>query len=447
MALLARIICNRHVAWIAMALCFGIAAPGWSQCAIHLAMISQNAHYQKADGSLTAIASDGKGSYTYKWSDGFAGPTHSHLAPGIYKVTATDSASCSQETSGAVITKAAACDSCLEAPPDQLAKLITYFTELYNPKIGLMSVDKQLTCNGPCKGVSFSYMDGSGPAPIVPEGARFLPFESRINAAGLAGMGLYPDMVSSIFKSIQGLYASVNWHPSWNRESMIGVIIPYKIGNKNWTFTPTGGAPYPVLNGFTYQLDQAAPWDVVAKKWKPDTTRPEQGIVDPAQPFTKFIDGTLFQAVNLYLRGDTVHAKGNLQAVANQCTVNSDGSVGFGTAPYRGMFLGTFLETVEIVGTPELKEGCGLQAIQKTLWALQLPDGGISRTYSCVRGAGCEKLNSTDETTNAALLVYSPGLIKYIQQVARSGKFNLDSKADAHIVIEQEISKGFNEAR
>jgi hypothetical protein len=437
---------GHHLAWIVMLLCLGVALPGRSQCAIHIAMTSQSAHYGKADGTLTAAASDGKGSYTYKWADGATGATRNHLAPGVYKVTVIDGSSCSQDNMGVVLAKVSDCDSCLQAPADKLARLISYFTNLYNPQVGLASVGTELTCAKACTGVTFTYMDGSGPAPIVPEGRRFLPFESRIDAAGLAGMGLDQDMVANINKTIQGLYAQVNWHPSWNRESMIGVIIPYKINNKNWTFTPTGGAPFPSVNGFMYQLDQAAPWDVTTKKWKPDTSTPKDGMLDPEKPF-KFIDGPLFQAVNLYLRGDSKHAMENLQAIADECTVNPDHSIGFGKPPYRGMYLGTFLETVEIIGTPKLKNGCDLQAIQKTLWDLQDADGGISRTYSCIRGANCKIMLGTDETANAALLAYSPGLIKYIKHVAQSAKYTLNTKADAHITIEQGISHYLDESK
>ena len=64
------------------------------------------------------------------------------------------------------------------------------------------------------------------------------------------------------------------------------------------------------------------------------------------------MDETLFQAANFYIRGNLADAQANLAHIAGLCTVDPDRPVGFGTPPYRGTYLGTFLEAAEIMGTP-----------------------------------------------------------------------------------------------
>src|SRR5207249_4525176 len=114
----------------------------------------------------------------------------------------------------------------------------------------------------------------------------------------------------------------------------------------------------------------------------------------------------------------------NLAHIAGMCTVNSDQSVGFGTPPFRGMYLGTFLEAAEIIGTPpNLPSGCSLQAISDTIWNLQQSDGSIPRQYSSLT----HTLGGDDETTNAALLAFSAGVIAHIQQENAQRLFDLQT--------------------
>ena len=50
------------------------------------------------DGSVSAAATGGTGSYNYLWSTGFLGATANNLVPGTYAVTATDSHGCTSTT-------------------------------------------------------------------------------------------------------------------------------------------------------------------------------------------------------------------------------------------------------------------------------------------------------------------------------------------------------------
>jgi hypothetical protein len=307
------------------------------------------------------------------------------------------------------------------ASQSELSGLESYFTSKYNPDIGLVAVGTQTNCNqGGCGGVSFSFMNGTA-APILPMWQRYLPFENWKDAYGLYGLGVQQSMASSILNSIQQLKSEVGWRPSWNAEAMIGFIIPYSKGNTNIAFTtPSGGYLTMPSSGLPYQLDQALSWSIPNQAWiAPDMN------VNHAKGLGQ-IDETLYQAINLYLRGDDADAVANLQAVANTAVKNSDGSVGFGTAPYRGMYLGTFLEASEILGAPTLPSGISMNDILTTIATLQQTqsDGGIPRQYSSFTSG---VLGSDDETTNAALLAFSPGVIQYVQSVAASGQYNLNT--------------------
>ncbi|MEM1323660.1 MAG: T9SS type A sorting domain-containing protein [Bacteroidota bacterium] len=58
-----------------------------------------------SDGSLTAIASGGSGSYSYNWSNGSISASITNLSAGIYTVTATDNVTLSTATTSAVVTQ------------------------------------------------------------------------------------------------------------------------------------------------------------------------------------------------------------------------------------------------------------------------------------------------------------------------------------------------------
>lgn len=256
--------------------------------------------------------------------------------------------------------------------------------------------------------MQFSYMDNSGNCPIAPPGERALGNENWKDATAFMGLGVDTSMARAIFSSLQSLY-SVNWHPSWNDESMLGLPIPYaKSGNQNFCITPSYGPPaYLTSNGFQWELDQALPWNPSTRTWNPPVMTISSASSCGA------IDECLFQSVNLYIRGDLSGAQSNLQKIASQCAVNSDGSVRFGPSPARGMYLSTFLEAYEVINSPSihLTGGCSISAIVSTVYCLQQSDGSIARNYSsCSSTAGGD-----DETTNAFLLAASPGVITFIQ--------------------------------
>ena len=339
--------------------------------------------------------------------------------------TSTTSFTTSTFTISTVTSSTAGCPSCLVAPQNQLAVAISYFTSRFNPQVGLISAGTQTTCtrqNGTCGGVQFYYMDGSA-CPIVPQAYRYLPNENWAVAAALDGMGADKSIVASIYSHLLFLQIWVGWRPADNRESQWGYIISSSKANTNVCFTVDGGPPLPFIDGSSISYDQAARWNTTSQSWIPGEFKLTDSVTNGMSAF----DEAGFQALNLYLRGDTSDAKANLQWMANQCTVNSDGSVGFGSPPYRGMFLSVFLEAEEVIGAPLMKPGCSISAIADTIWGIQQPDGGIARQYRDVATCPSTCLGSDDETTNAALLAYSPGVILFIQEEAAHGGFNMSS--------------------
>jgi hypothetical protein len=311
------------------------------------------------------------------------------------------------------------------ATSSELNGLESYFTNLYNPSIGLIAVGTQTSCGGGgCGGVTFYFQNGTA-APLFPTYDRYLPFENWKDAYGFIGLGVDTGIATSVLNSITSLKTSVGWHPPWNAESMIGFIIPYSKANTNIAFVDKNGAFLQMPDGTPYQIDQAAAWDTSTQSW----ISPNMNV--KAALNCAEIDECLFQAVNLYIRGDSTDAMSNLQTIANMAVKNSDGSVGFGTAPFRGMYLGTFVEAVEIIGVPTLPNGITMNDIINTIWGLQKTqnDGGVPRQYSTFTSG---VLNSDDETTNAALLAFSPGVIQFIEEEAASGIYNLNSIPSAH---------------
>jgi len=320
-----------------------------------------------------------------------------------------------------VTSSTGGCPSCVVAPPSQLTLAISYFTSRFNPQVGLISAGTQTTCakqNGTCGGVQFYYMDGSA-CPIVPPAYRYLPNENWAVAAAFDGMGVQKSMVITIYSRLLSLESSVGWRPADNRESQWGYTISSSKANTNICFTANGGPPLSIVNGSSISYDQAARWNMSSQSWIPG----EFNLTEATSNSMSAFDEAGFQALNLYIRGDTSDAQANVQWMANQCTVNSDGSVGFGAPPYRGMFLSVFLEAAEVVGSPTLKPGCSISAIADTIWGIQQPDGGIARQYRDVASCLSTCLGSDDETTNAALLAYSPGVIQFIQSEAAYGDF------------------------
>jgi hypothetical protein len=300
-----------------------------------------------------------------------------------------------------------------------VAGLESYFTNLWNPSVGLISVGTQTNCHGACGGVQFYFMNDTG-APIFPTAYRFLPNENWADAEAFIGLGFRPDISSAILNTLQSLESSVGWRPAENRETQWGFIVSYDKTNQNIVFlTPQQKNLVVPGTNTQFQLDSAARWNFNTQSWVPFNPNVKAALGCGQPP-----DETLFQALNLYLRGDYSDAMANLQCVANTLSMNPDGSVLIGPAPARGMYLGSFLEAAEVIGTPNMPNGITLNDVANTIWGLQQSDGGIARQYSDFT---TNVLGSDDETTNAALLAFSPGVISNIQSIAASGEYNLSS--------------------
>lgn len=323
--------------------------------------------------------------------------------------------------SGSIITPTSAANPYAA----EISGLERYITNLYNPDIGLVAVGTQMSCNGACHGVRFYFKNGTA-APILPEWQRYLPLENWMDASAFMGLDFDTEVAQTIYNSIESLGTSVGWHAPWNREAMVGVITDYGIRNTNIVFTTSSGG-YPLMpsSGLPYQIEQAAPWDTVTQSW----AAPDMNINDATRVNQNNIEETMFQAMNLYLRGDKIDAMANLQWVAS-LAVNHDGAIGFGTPPFLGIDLGTFLECVYVIGMPTLPSGITLDGIITTLWTLQSTqtDGGIPAQYSSFTSG---VLGSDDEATNAALLAFSPGVISYIKGVEASGVYNTQTLPSA----------------
>ena len=306
-----------------------------------------------------------------------------------------------------VSTSTASCSSCIVFDQNKLSAAVSYFTSRYNSQIGLITVGPPSDSN--TGGVTFYYMnDGTTACTPSPANARVIPNENLKDAYAFLGIGTQTSIANTIIQSVTTLYSTDTWHPSWNDESMIGIPDPYSKANNNYCLTPNYGAPSTItINGQSVTVVQALPWSVSTQTW----VSPDMNVNDASN--CSAIDECLFQAVNLYIRGDLPGAESNLQTIASQCTVNTDGSEEFGTGTSRGMYLGTFLETYEIINNPSIRlsGGCTISGLVSTVYCLQLSDGGIAMNYSsCSTHAGDD-----DETTNAFLLAASPGVITRIQ--------------------------------
>jgi hypothetical protein len=330
---------------------------------------------------------------------------------------------------------AAVCSSCLSPPSQlQLDNAVNYFSAKYNSEVNQIAVGTQTTCGGPCGGVPFSYMDSTfalqHACPILPPFYRVLPNENWMDGAALQGMSKFPTIVTAVFSMIEAFKSSVGWRPADNRESMIGYPISYSKGNNNICFTLNHTSPLPTFGTHQYEVASAARWNFATQSFISWDSNINHALANNQ------IDEQLFQAVNLWIRNSPANAFQQLQGVANLCTVNGDGSVGFGVAPYRGMYLGSFLEAAEVIGTPTMPAGCSIGAVEATLWGIQQPDGGFARQYNefCATiGSVC--LGSDDETTNQALLGYSPGVIYRVQSIQASHIYNTSSIPNTNPVV------------
>jgi PKD domain-containing protein len=211
--------------------------------------------------------------------------------------------------------------------------------------------------------------------------------------------------------------------------------VPYNFINNNVAFCPVasgyGHCTLPKLaNGQSYELDQAIRYNPATGQWIPWTQSggsiPATGYATTSTP----IDEALYQALNLYIRGDLTHAEANVATVASLCVSLGTGPNGVvryafndGSGIYRGMWLGTFLYTEMVLNYhPSLPNGCTDAKLQATMWDIQNPDGGVGRQYTRTSQKG-----SDDETSDSSLLPYSTTLISYVQGVAAAATYNTAS--------------------
>jgi hypothetical protein len=310
---------------------------------------------------------------------------------------------------------------------NNVAGLVSYLKTRFNSTLNLIAVGTSQTSSG--GGVSFYFMDSpTDLAPTVPDYWRIIPNENWKDAMGFWGLNPSDSMASTVFASIEQLRTTVGWYRSMNDESTIGRIIPYSKHNVDVAFTKNRKPPLPTTpSGQTYAIVQATPWDYFTQTFFPPDMNYQNGLGLKVAA----IDETLFQALNFYLRGRTDYAMQNLNAVAGIAHKNSDGSVYFGSLPARGMYLGVFYECWQTIGPAGLPSGITITDVENTIWGLQNSDGGISRNYSSFSS----RSNSDDETTNAALNAFSPGVIQYVKSIASSGQYNLSSIPDPNASI------------
>ena len=218
----------------------------------------------------------------------------------------------------------------------------------------------------------------------------------------------------------------INFHQSWNDNSMIGYLIDYSKGNINVCFS---GPPYPTLksDGSYFGIFSACP-----------VTLPFSGRFDAADMNVNHalgvnagaIPSALYQGINLYLRGGDSnslnYALQQLNAVAALAKKVSSNPmcIGFGNPPYTGRALGAFLHLARILGvTPKLPTGITMADVEATIYNLQQQtgDGSVPDGYTTLTGAFT---GDPIEATNVCLLAHCTSLQAKIRNVHNSKKYN-----------------------
>ena len=307
---------------------------------------------------------------------------------------------------------------------ERLSALAGYLASGFNPELNLTAQGTDKTGLSP---VQFYFFDGT-PAPRLPPWQTYEPNECWKTAIAFRDNPPQsnPDMSNAILAALESVKTDFGWRPPWKDESILGVPTPYSFHNNNMSFTKNQGLPpLPTMpkSASEYAVNQAAPFDTTMLQWIEADLNPTDAMtVSPGA-----LDEGLYEACNFYIRGDYLQAVANLNQVASYW----DGS-GFGTPPYRGEFLGIFLFTCRVLGiTRPSLGGRPLTEVEDTLWALQNSDGGISRSYySTTNRAG-----SDNETSNAALLAYSPSIMAHLKSLFDSKTFDLTSSPPVDFVV------------
>jgi hypothetical protein len=230
---------------------------------------------------------------------------------------------------------------------------------------------------------------------------------------------------ATVMAAIKGLptasFMPHGYHLPWNDEAMLGIPIPYsKSGNKNVDFC---GPPDPKLkDGSFFGVFQATA--VASFGTAPKYNAPNMNVKSANYKAGGFISEGCYQVMNLFIRGMVSQAQANIELIAGQATKNSDGSVLFGSAPARGIYLGGFLHVCKAMKyEPKTltAKNITLDDIDATLGGLQAKSGGgIPRQYSNFSSM----LRPDPETSNAAALAGCTKLQAALNALSTSGKYN-----------------------
>src|SRR5579872_3538864 len=210
------------------------------------------------------------------------------------------------------------------------------------------------------------------------------------------------------------LNASLGWHPSWKEESIFGVPIPYRNNNNTAIAHTFPNGSYPTFSGIAYQIAQLSPYNVICHCWNSPDMNVSHGIA------TNSAQTAIYQALNYFIRGDSADAFTDFNLTTKEW--NGSGFLDTNAKSnhfFRGEDLALYLYAAKVLPA-EWSNVTTLAIIEAKLWSLQNFDGGIALSYNTTT------INhSVVETSEAALLPYSPTLISYVQRVAQSGVYNL----------------------
>lgn len=239
-----------------------------------------------------------------------------------------------------------------------------------------------------------------------------------------------PQLGYKVLAGVDALKTSVNWVHNMKDTPLLGIPVGYDFPNDNMSFTPNLQQPqYPTVNGSQYAIDQASRFDLQTLQWIPWNSAPYTNAVgwNPSA-----IDFVLFSALNFAMRQRMDLAQQNVSAVAQNMSLNSDGSVIIGTAPSRGIFLGIYLYACSVLNYfPALPDNIQYADIESTIWRLQQSDGSVARNYTNFSSTA----NGDNETTSAAVLAYCAKLISYVQGIINSKLYDLNSAPPSDFAV------------
>ncbi|HXQ93213.1 MAG TPA: hypothetical protein VN739_09435 [Nitrososphaerales archaeon] len=322
----------------------------------------------------------------------------------------------------------------------QLSELINlYVAPRFNSSVGLVA--QGFPNNTSVLGdLGVIHFENGTIAPNSTESTRFEP----ACCSWKAGWGLVdnepasdPTMGLQILHTMSTLNSTFGWHSNWIDDSIYGVPIPYKSNNTAIAYTLHNGSFPETSNGVRYEVAQNSPYNLNCPCWNAPDLNATHGLETTWK--NPSAQQAIYQSLNFFIRGDNADAISNFQWVAS--IWNGTGFVDANVASgkhgfFRGEILALFLYAQKVLNVqPNLPNGATLGQIEAKLWSLQSSDGGIAYQYTTA------SINhSDDETTEAALLPYSPTLIAYVQSIAKSGLYNLTSSPPSNFVIDPLIS-------